>query len=130
LIINIVFEINNWIKRTYGWKFYRNNEKNVSSWTIKIFRSNIIYYFPSGEKKEKYIFKLKNFLLYDSLYIKNDISFNYALEDWDIFVHETNELLNSKKFYCKSDNVKSFVDLYNFKSWLFPLIMDKFYVII
>mgnify|MGYP003571386240 CR=1 FL=1 len=119
------------LKSTYRCQYYRKDEKKLQlAGQPKFCRRTIIYYFPSVDKKEKYIFKTKHSPLCDSLYIKNDISFNYVLEDWDIFVHEANELLNSKTFYYKSDSVKSLVDLYNFKSRSFPLRMDKIYAII
>ena len=117
-------------KETYRCQYYRKDEKILQeTGQPKFCRSTIIYYFPSKENTEKYIFKNKHSPSCDILYAKTDIDINYAIEDLDKFVFEANELLNSKTYYNKSDYVNSLVNLNNIKKRTFPLQMNKIYAI-
>jgi len=94
-------------KATFRCKFYRKDEKKLQeACEPKFCKSTIIYYYPSKETKEKYIFKTKHSASCDSLHAKSDENIVTAVNDWQRFSIEANDLLNSKTYYYKSDCVK------------------------
>lgn len=52
-----------------------------------------------------------------------------AVEEWDLFVQENNDLLNAKTTDLKLEWANSLVSLNNEKQRHFPLVMSKIYSI-